>query len=177
MSGLDVISEYNAAKKKKIIMALAVVLMIVLLVAAGGYYFMASDESKAISNVIKTVDQGGEGEGENGDADSSGEGRPAVVFHYLPEILVDLNVSKDKKSYLKLALVLELTSQSDVATVNLYLPKIMDAIQVYLRELRLEDIKGSSGMYRVREELTVRINSILYPVAARDVLFGQLLLQ
>jgi flagellar FliL protein len=57
------------------------------------------------------------------------------------------------------------------------MPRIMDNFQVYLRELRIEDLKGSAGMYRLREELLVRVNAAAAPAKVRDVLFKEMLVQ
>jgi len=57
------------------------------------------------------------------------------------------------------------------------LPRIVDNVQVYLRELRAEDLKGSAGTYRLREELLKRINATVAPLRIDDVLFLEILLQ
>ncbi|MFX9073467.1 flagellar basal body-associated FliL family protein, partial [Acinetobacter baumannii] len=57
------------------------------------------------------------------------------------------------------------------------LPRIIDNFQVYLRELRLDDLKGSAGMYRLREELLLRVNMAAQPVKIKDVLFKEMLVQ
>ena len=56
-------------------------------------------------------------------------------------------------------------------------PRIIDRFQVYLRELRVEDLEGSAGMQRLREELLNRVNKVAHPVKVRDVLFAELLVQ
>ena len=55
--------------------------------------------------------------------------------------------------------------------------KIIDNFQTYLRELRIEDLRGSAGMYRLREELFVRVNAAAAPVKVKDVLFREMLVQ
>jgi flagellar protein FliL len=57
------------------------------------------------------------------------------------------------------------------------LPRIIDNFQVYLRELRVEDLKGSGGMYRLREELLLRVNAAVAPAKINDVLFKEMLVQ
>jgi flagellar FliL protein len=49
-------------------------------------------------------------------------------------------------------------------------------MQTYLIELKPEDIKGTAGMYRMRQELLRRVNDAL-PGSTRDVLFKTLILQ
>jgi flagellar FliL protein len=57
------------------------------------------------------------------------------------------------------------------------MPRILDNFQVYLRELRLDDLRGSAGMYRLREELLARVNAAVAPVKVRDILFKEMLVQ
>ena len=55
--------------------------------------------------------------------------------------------------------------------------RVMDNFNVYLRELRIEDFSGSAGMYRLREELLIRIQAAVAPVKVRDILFKEMLIQ
>ena len=56
-------------------------------------------------------------------------------------------------------------------------PRIIDNFQVYLRELRVEDLRGSAGIYRLREELLARVNNAVHPTKVKDVLFKDMLVQ
>ena len=71
-----------------------------------------------------------------------------AVFYDLPELLVNLNATGRRASFLKIRIALELQEQDDVPQIELMMPRILDNFQVYLRELRIEDLKGSAGMYR-----------------------------
>jgi flagellar FliL protein len=57
------------------------------------------------------------------------------------------------------------------------LPRVLDAFQVFLRELRPEDVEGSAGMLRVKEELLRRINLAVQPPLATDILFKEVIVQ
>ena len=57
------------------------------------------------------------------------------------------------------------------------MPRVIDNFQTYLRELRIDDLKGSAGMYRLREELLVRVNAAAAPAKITDVLFKEMLVQ
>src|SRR5260370_8896917 len=74
-----------------------------------------------------------------------------TVFYDLPELLVNLNGAGRKASFLKMSISLELESQIDVARLQSVMPRIIDNFQVYLRELRIEDLRGSAGMYSPRQ--------------------------
>ena len=100
-----------------------------------------------------------------------------TVFYDLPEMLVNLSGSGRKSSYLKISLSLELEDPAAMVRVDQVLPRIVDNFQVYLRELRIEDLNGSAGLQRLREELLLRVNTAVQPVVVRDVLFKEMLIQ
>ena len=112
---------------------------------------------------------------------AEGEAAPAVplktVFFDMPEMLVNLNSTGRRPNFLKMRVSLELTSDLDVIRVRDLSPRIIDNFQVYLRELRVEDLRGSAGIYRLREELLARVNSAVRPTKVKDVLFRDMLVQ
>jgi flagellar FliL protein len=101
----------------------------------------------------------------------------AAVFHDLPEMLVNLNTTGTRSTFLKITVSLELEKADDVPRIKEVMPRILDNFQVYLRELRLDDLRGSAGMYRLREELLARVNTAVAPVKVRDILFKEMLVQ
>jgi flagellar FliL protein len=102
--------------------------------------------------------------------------KPAVFFD-MPELLVNLNTGGKRVSFLKLSIALELNDPTDVPKIQLLMPRLIDSFQVYLRELRLEDLRGSAGVYRLREDLLARVNEAAKPVQVKDVLFKEMLVQ
>ena len=100
-----------------------------------------------------------------------------VVYYELPEMLVNLSGSGRRTHYLKLSVSLELTDPNDIPHLELVLPRIIDNFQVYLRELRVEDLQGSAGLYRLREELLTRVSLAAAPAKIHDVLFKEMLIQ
>jgi flagellar FliL protein len=99
------------------------------------------------------------------------------VFLDLPDLLVNLNSTGRRASFLKISISLDLEEQSDTARIQAVMPRIIDNFQVYLRELRVEDLRGSGGIYRLREELLARVNAAASPVKVKDVLFKEMLVQ
>lgn len=100
-----------------------------------------------------------------------------VYFYELPQVTVNLSTIDERTSYLKMRVALELSNESLVKQIEPMMPRILDAFQVYLRELRTTDIRGSSGLFRLKEELQRRINIAVYPAKVNDVLFKELLVQ
>ena len=99
------------------------------------------------------------------------------VFLDLPEMLVNLNAGGRKTHYLKISVSLEGSSEADMLQVQRVMPRIVDSFQVYLRELRIEDLHGSAGLQRLREELLMRVNAAAKPAKIHDVLFKEMLVQ
>jgi flagellar FliL protein len=93
-------------------------------------------------------------------------------------VLVNLsNPGAERSQYLKVKIVLELPEQKMVEQIQPVMPRIMDAFQTYLRELRPSDLDGSAGLYRLKEELTRRINASIAPSRINAVLFKEIVVQ
>jgi flagellar protein FliL len=100
-----------------------------------------------------------------------------ILFYDLPEMLVNLNTGGKQTNYLKIKVSLEVESEAMLAQLEALLPRVVDNFQVYLRELRVEDLNGSAGLYRLKEELLVRVNTAIKPHKVNDVLFREMLVQ
>jgi flagellar FliL protein len=108
---------------------------------------------------------------------AGGPGGVGTVFYEMPEMLVNINTAGRTRNFLKIKVSLELASEQDIARIDNVLPRIVDNFQVYLRELRLEDLQGAAGMYRLREELLNRVNAAVRPSQVKDVLFKDMIVQ
>ncbi len=100
-----------------------------------------------------------------------------VVYFDLPEMVVNLESGSKKKSYLKIQVALELDASQDTNALTRVLPRVIDQFHVFLRELRADDLQGSAGIYRVKEELLRRVTVAAHPIAIRNVLFKEMLIQ
>lgn len=111
------------------------------------------------------------------DKAAQAEAKPAV-FVDVPDVLVNLaNGGSDRTQYLKVKIVLELPDQKLVEQIQPLMPRVMDAFQTYLRELRPTDLDGSAGLYRLKEELTRRVNLAVAPHHVTAVLFKEIVVQ
>lgn len=95
----------------------------------------------------------------------------------LPEMVANLNGNLRKPSYIKLDARIEVPIPGDVDKVKAALPRVVDLMQTYLREMRPEELRGSAGTYRLREELLIRASAAVAPAKVSDVLFTQMLVQ
>jgi len=109
--------------------------------------------------------------------------KPVVVvkppaFYDLPEVLVNLsNAGNDRTQYLRAKIVLEVADQATVDQIKPVLPRVLDAFQTYLREMRSTDLEGSAGLFRLRDELTRRVNVAIAPSRINAVLFKEIVVQ
>lgn len=152
--------------KKKLLIIIAIVILLVLGGLAGAYF------TGLLDPVIKMVVGGHDTTTET----VEGEHGPSV-FYELPSLTVNLNTAGRKARFIKIQVSLELTSEEDKPKVEAVIARVMDNFNVYLRELRVEDLDGSAGMYRLREELLTRIRAAVAPVKVRDILFKEMLIQ
>ncbi len=100
------------------------------------------------------------------------------VYYELPQFLVNLSSSSaGRASFLKMSVTLELRDKAAVAVMDANKPRVMDAFNTYLRELRPADIQGSAGIYRLRVELMSRLNGTIQDGIVKDILFGEIIVQ
>lgn len=139
--------------KKQIMLAAGA--LAVLAAAVGGYFYLAGSQTEDGAAVEKT----------------------SVVFVDLPDMMVNLTAPTERPKYLKLKIALEVASEATAEQVKPLLPRVVDSFQTHVREMRPEDLDGSAGMYRLKEELLRRINQAVYPAKVDAILFKELLLQ
>ncbi len=162
----------------KKILLFAVLPIFALAAIGGGLYFtgtldkiMGKKDAKSASKTAGK--EGGKEAGKEGDTG------PATNAYFLeiPNMLVNLSSSDGTARYLRLSVQLELNSDEDKKAVQAVLPRVVDQFQTYLRELRVKDLRGSAGIYRLQTELLARVNAAAYPVEVKDVLFQEILIQ
>jgi flagellar FliL protein len=154
--------EAASPPKRKLPLKLIAIVAAALLVVGGGggaayYFFFAGNSAKH--------------------DDAKAAPKP-VVFLEVPDVLVNLsNPSGDRAQFLKIKIVLEVPEQALATQIQPLMPRVMDTFQTYLRELRPADLEGSAGLYRLKEELTRRVNAAIDPARVNAVLFKELLVQ
>ena len=98
-------------------------------------------------------------------------------FLEMPDIIANLNVGSKRAVYVKLRTRVELVKAEDEGLVRAAMPRVLDLFQTYLREMRPEELRGSAGTYRLREELIARANIAVAPARIQDLLFVEMLIQ
>lgn len=102
---------------------------------------------------------------------------PTPIYIDLPELIANLNSNPQRPNYVKLTARLEVMKQEDVERVKAAMPRLQDLFLTYMREMRPQELRGSAGTYRLREELIARANLAAAPARITDVLFTQMLIQ
>ena len=125
----------------------------------------------------KKEEHGSKKEKKEGGGHEGGGAAPSSVFMDLPDMLVNLQSTGRKQSFLKIHVALELDNPMDQPKVDAVMPRIVDSFQVYLRELRTDDLQGAAGMHLLREELLSRVSLAVQPVKVKDILFREILIQ
>lgn len=149
--------------KKLLIIAAAGLLVVLLGGGAGAYllFFSGSDASNASKAAAVYVPPT----------------PPQVAFFDVPDILVNIQTPDGTPAYLKLSVALELDSDLEKPGLQTVMPRLVDQFQSYLRELRIDDLKGSEGVVRLKEELLRRVNVSAAPYHVRDVLLKEMIVQ
>jgi flagellar FliL protein len=102
----------------------------------------------------------------------------APIFVDVPEVLVNLvGAPGERIQYLKVKVVLEVREEKQVETIKPTMPRVSDIFQTYMRELRPADLNGSAGLFRLKEELTRRVNLAVAPGQVNAVLFKEIVIQ
>lgn len=163
-------AEIEGGSKKKLLLILIPVL---LLAIGGGLYFsgiIGGSSDEVVAEHVEDGDSHGEeGAGENGESANA-------AFFPLPDFIVNLS-SNTGSRFLKLKVQLEIENETDLPAIEAITPRVIDQFQTYLREMRVEDLKGSAGIYRLRQELLYRVNIAAHPIKVTDVLFQEMLIQ
>lgn len=148
--------------KKKLVIVAAVAL---LALGAGGWFFFLKKPSpeQAAAEAEK----------------KAAAAKKAVSFVEMKDMMIGISPGgqQDRQPIIKIKVVLEIADAKTSEEIKPLLPRVEDAFQVFMRELRPADLEGSAGMYRLKEELLRRVNVTVHPAKIDAVLFKELLVQ
>jgi flagellar FliL protein len=146
------------ARKKLPVMLIAMIAAAVVLLGGGtAAYFLLFSAPAAEENHANAASQ-------------------TFIFN-LPTMTVNLRGDGEKEQFMKLTVALEVADEEVMTAIQPRMAKVVDAFQVYLRELRKSDLEGSAGIYRLKEELRRRVNIAIFPEQVESILFKEILVQ
>lgn len=189
-------------KKKGLPIKLIVIGLVALLVLGGGggagaYFFVFKKKGgeehaqldehgkpiakgKAKEKGKKKEKGGGHGGGEGKEGEKGGgtlaEGPDGIYFYTLPSFQVNMQAADGRPTFMKLDVTFEITDEHIAEQINEEMPRVQDTLQTFLRELRPEDLAGSAGTFRLRQELARRINLMIAPAKVEAVLIQNMLI-
>lgn len=105
-----------------------------------------------------------------------GPASPSAVLLELPDIIANLNVT-GRPVFVKVRAQIELARAADLPAARAAMPRLLDMFNTFLRETRPEELRGSAGVQRLREELIARANIVLRDGSVTDVLFLEIVVQ
>ena len=165
--------------KKKLILIIVPVLLI--LIGAGVFFSgILGDKKAEVGKDEHAATEKTEAKDEHDEkAEDAHDAKADPIFYSLPDLIVNIKGKNKAKAtgMLKIKINLELGNAESTALVEKRLPRIVDQLQTYLRELRVEDLEGSEGLNRLKEELLTRITTSAGPASIKDVLFAEIIIQ
>ncbi|MGX5736714.1 flagellar basal body-associated protein FliL [Bosea thiooxidans] len=150
----------SGGRKKLFIIAGAVALVAA---GAGGWFFLKKPSAEQIAA-----------------AEAAAKAKKPATFLEMKDMTIGMAAASaqgERPPLMKIKVVLEVADPKVSDEVRPLLPRVEDAFQVFMRELRPSDLEGSAGMYRLKEELLRRVNLTVYPAKVDAVLFKELLVQ
>ena len=164
-------------EKKGLPIKLILIVVGVLALAGGGYFaytnFFQEEAVEESAEKDKNGEEGGEGEdGENAEELPPGVG---VMFTMDP-FVVNLAGSNGKR-FLKVTAALELSSPEVNPEFEENLQKITDSILVLLSSKSFEDVYSVQGKFKLKDEITTRVNRFLVVGHVKDAYFTEFIVQ
>ena len=149
--------ESSKGSKKKLFIMIGAGILALLLIAGAAYFFLFAGKG-AEETIVEQAEP--------------------VFFYDMEPITVNLATNADEmQKFLKISVSLEMQNEKMMEVIQPRIVRVLDAFQVYLRELRPSDLEGSAGIYRLKQELLKRVNMAIYPAKIDNILFKEILVQ
>ena len=160
-------------EKKGLPIKLILIVVGVLALAGGGYFAYTNFFQEEAVEESAEKDKNGEGaDGENAEELPPGVG---VMFTMDP-FVVNLAGSNGKR-FLKVTAALELSSPEVNPEFEENLQKITDSILVLLSSKSFEDVYSVQGKFKLKDEITTRVNRFLVVGHVKDAYFTEFIVQ
>ncbi len=179
--------EGEAPKKKGLPIKLIAIAAVALLVLGGGgaaWFFLLKPKAGAATAAHPKAAEKGKKKEEKtalkeGEVNPNGctisEGPEGVVFCKIPDLMTNTQTTDGRPHNLSLKITFELPNEAAADAIGEQMPRLKDLMQSFLRELRPEDLNGSAGDYRLRQEIQHRVNLVIAPAKVNAVLIEEML--
>jgi flagellar FliL protein len=173
--------EAAAEEEKKGLPIKLILIVVGVLALAGGGYFAYTNffQEKTVEEPAEGDTKGEEGgeDGKDADGENKEELPPDVgVMFTMDPFVVNLAGSKGKR-FLKVTTTLELSSPEVNPEFEENLQKITDSILVLLSSKSFEDVYSVQGKFKLKDEITTRVNRFLVVGHVKDAYFTEFIVQ
>jgi len=152
--------------KKKSPLKLVIILLVLAMLGGGGYYaYLNYFQKKPAAQEAAT----------GGTAAKEDVPNLGVMFPLDP-FIVNLSGSQGKR-FLKVTVSLELSAPEVHAEVKENLQKITDSVLVLLSSKTFEDVYSVQGKFKLKDEITTRVNRFLVLGHIKDAYFTEFIIQ
>ena len=164
-------------EKKGLPIKLILIVVGVLALAGGGYFAYTNFfQEEAVEESAEGGKEGEEG-ADGADGEKEEELPPDVgVMFTMDPFVVNLAGSKGKR-FLKVTTTLELSSPEVNPEFEENLQKITDSILVLLSSKSFEDVYSVQGKFKLKDEITTRVNRFLVVGHVKDAYFTEFIVQ
>ena len=164
-------------EKKGLPIKLILIVVGVLALAGGGYFAYTNFFQEEAVEESAEKDKNGEEGGEGADGENAEELPPGVgVMFTMDPFVVNLAGSNGKR-FLKVTASLELSSPEVNPEFEENLQKITDSILVLLSSKSFEDVYSVQGKFKLKDEITTRVNRFLVVGHVKDAYFTEFIVQ
>ena len=165
-------------EKKGLPIKLILIVVGVLALAGGGYFAYTNFfQEEAVEESAEKDKNGEEGGEEGAGGENTEELPPGVgVMFTMDPFVVNLAGSKGKR-FLKVTATLELSSPEVNPEFEENLQKITDSILVLLSSKSFEDVYSVQGKFKLKDEITTRVNRFLVVGHVKDAYFTEFIVQ
>ncbi len=162
---LDEVDIDDQAPAKKSSLKMIIMLVVLLALGGGGYYaYITYFQGQAETEEVSSVEPGQEGVSNLG------------VMFPLDPFVVNLAGSQGKR-FLKVTVSLELSAPEVHVEVKENLQKITDSILVLLSSKNFEDVYSVQGKFKLKDEITTRVNRFLVLGHIKEAYFTEFIIQ
>lgn len=184
----DILAELEAGEaeggKGKFPLKMIIILVLVLALGGGGYFAYMNFFQQAAEETTEEAPEGGTaGAGKNdtqGQAlapgTTAGETEAVGVMVPLEPFIVNLAGSQGKR-FLKVTMTLELNDPGTRPEYNDNTERIVDSVLVLLSSKTFEEVYSVQGKFKLKDEITTRVNRFLLVGHVKDIYFTEFVIQ
>ena len=164
-------------EKKGLPIKLILIVVGVLALAGGGYFAYTNFFQEEAVEESAEKDKNGEEGGEDADGENAEELPPGVGMMFTMDPFVVNLAGSNGKRFLKVTATLELSSPEVNPEFEENLQKITDSILVLLSSKSFEDVYSVQGKFKLKDEITTRVNRFLVVGHVKDAYFTEFIVQ